>query len=76
MRCGNIVTEVGVCYLYALMSKIYEALRRHEQNLVADQAMHGSGAEKAAIDSEPDDSAPPPLHSTAHSAEDSRRRNW
>jgi protein-tyrosine kinase len=54
------------------MTKIYEALRRHEQNLVADPAMRDHDAGETALDGEPDDTDPPNLLGTPRGAEESR----
>jgi len=54
------------------MSKIYEALRRHERNLVVDRTTQRQGAEETARDGEHADIDPANLQDMPRSAEQSR----
>lgn len=54
------------------MSKIYEALRRHEQQLAADKAMPRQGAGKISLDDEPGGSDPSKLLDEPRRVEEAR----
>jgi Mrp family chromosome partitioning ATPase len=54
------------------MSKIYEALRRHEKNLVGDQPTQRHGAGETALDGAPANTDPPSRLDAPRGAEESR----
>jgi protein-tyrosine kinase len=74
VRCPgcNLVTEVAVCYLPATMTKIYEALRRHEQNRAADEAMPRQGSDETSVENESAGSDPSTIQDEPRHLEESR----
>jgi protein-tyrosine kinase len=68
----NLVAAVRVCYLQGLMTKIYEALRRHEQNRVDGESLPHQDDGTTSFDDESDRTDPSRYMEAPRQAEEAR----